>query len=63
MIIENTGLNGMSSDLAHLDESSEKLGFVRDGEAMFFSNPCQREMPHISTVLTRARFAAATAAA
>lgn len=29
MIIENTGLNGMRSDLAHLDESGEKLGFVR----------------------------------
>ncbi|MFC4778379.1 YugN family protein [Paenibacillus sp. GCM10023252] len=29
MIIENTGLNGVQSDLAHLDESAEKLGFVR----------------------------------
>jgi hypothetical protein len=29
MIIENTGLNGMTSDLAYLDESTEKLGFVR----------------------------------
>jgi hypothetical protein len=29
MILENTGLNGLKSDLAHLDESSEKLGFVR----------------------------------
>ncbi|GGD65186.1 YugN family protein [Paenibacillus nasutitermitis] len=29
MIIENTGLNGMTSDLAHLDESADKLGFVR----------------------------------
>lgn len=29
MIIENTGLNGMTSDLEHLDESAEKLGFVR----------------------------------
>lgn len=29
MIIDNTGLNGMRSDLAHLDESGEKLGFVR----------------------------------
>lgn len=29
MIIENTGLNGLQSDLAHLDEVSEKLGFVR----------------------------------
>ncbi|MCM3746169.1 YugN-like family protein [Paenibacillus pasadenensis] len=29
MIIENTGLDGMKSDLAHLDESAESLGFVR----------------------------------
>ena len=29
MIIEQTGLNGMTSDLEHLDESAEKLGFVR----------------------------------
>ncbi|WP_028550332.1 YugN family protein [Paenibacillus sp. UNC451MF] len=29
MIIENSGLKGLKSDLAHLDESSAKLGFVR----------------------------------
>jgi hypothetical protein len=29
MIIEQTGLNGLTSDLEHLDESAEKLGFVR----------------------------------
>lgn len=29
MIIENTGLIGLKSDLAYLDESTEKLGFVR----------------------------------
>ena len=29
MIIEQTGLNGVTSDLEHLDESAEKLGFVR----------------------------------
>ncbi|XID95242.1 YugN family protein [Paenibacillaceae bacterium WGS1546] len=29
MLLENTGLNGMRSDLDHLDESGEKLGFVR----------------------------------
>jgi hypothetical protein len=29
MLLDNTGLNGMRSDLAHLDDSSEKLGFVR----------------------------------
>jgi hypothetical protein len=28
-MILDTGLNGMRSDLAHLDETSEKLGFVR----------------------------------
>ena len=26
----------------------EKLGFARDGEAMFFSNPCRKEMPHFA---------------
>ncbi|MFD2612897.1 YugN family protein [Paenibacillus gansuensis] len=29
MIIENSGLNGLTSDLAHLDESAASLGFVR----------------------------------
>jgi hypothetical protein len=29
MLLDNTGLNGMRSDLGHLDESSDKLGFVR----------------------------------
>ncbi|UVI27855.1 YugN-like family protein [Paenibacillus spongiae] len=29
MIIENTGLNGLTSELAHLDDTAEKLGFVR----------------------------------
>lgn len=29
MLLENTGLNGMRSDLDHLDDSGEKLGFVR----------------------------------
>lgn len=29
MIIENTGLNGVTSELSHLDESAEQLGFVR----------------------------------
>jgi RimJ/RimL family protein N-acetyltransferase len=36
----------------------DKLGFARDGEAMFFANPHGKEMPHVNTVLTRARFAA-----
>lgn len=29
MIIENSGVKGLKNDLAHLDESMEKLGFVR----------------------------------
>ncbi|MBG9734010.1 YugN family protein [Paenibacillus alvei] len=29
MIIENSGLIGLESDLAYLDEAMEKLGFVR----------------------------------
>ncbi|CAM3721452.1 YugN family protein [Cohnella lubricantis] len=29
MILENTGLNGLKSDLAHLDESAESIGFIR----------------------------------
>lgn len=29
MIIEHSGLNGLVADLAHLDEVSESLGFVR----------------------------------
>lgn len=29
MIIENSGLKGLKSDLAHLDEVTAKLGFVR----------------------------------
>ncbi|MFE5319701.1 YugN family protein [Paenibacillus sp. NPDC056579] len=29
MIIENSGLKGLKSDLAHLDEATAKLGFVR----------------------------------
>lgn len=29
MIIENSGVKGLKSDLAHLDEVADKLGFVR----------------------------------
>jgi len=35
----------------------EKLGFEPYCEAMVFSNPLQREMPHVSSVLTRTSFA------
>jgi len=36
----------------------EKLGFVRDNEGMFFSNPHRKEVLHMNTSLTRSRFAA-----
>ncbi|ANE47454.1 hypothetical protein SY83_15530 [Paenibacillus swuensis] len=29
MLIENSNLEGMTSDLGHLDKESEKIGFVR----------------------------------
>jgi len=29
MIIENTGLNGIRSELGHLDDKMDKIGFVR----------------------------------
>jgi RimJ/RimL family protein N-acetyltransferase len=34
----------------------EKLGFARDGEAMFFSNPHRKDVLHVNTSLTRAHF-------
>jgi RimJ/RimL family protein N-acetyltransferase len=34
----------------------EKLGFRRDGETLLHSNPCQTDLPHINTVLTRSAF-------
>lgn len=37
----------------------EKLGFARDGEGMFFSNPHKKEVLHVNTSLTRLQFAAA----
>ena len=36
----------------------EKLGFMRDGEGMFFSNPHRKDVLHVNTSLMRAGFAA-----
>jgi len=36
----------------------EGLGFVRDGEAMSFSNPHGKDVLHVNTSLARARFLA-----
>jgi RimJ/RimL family protein N-acetyltransferase len=35
----------------------EKLGFVRDAEGTFFSNPHRKDVLHVNTSLTRAHFA------
>lgn len=35
-----------------------KLGFVRDGNSTIYVRPHRCQMPHVNTVLTRARFAA-----
>ena len=55
--------SGAFSDNVTSLQIQEKLGFERYGEAMSFSNPHQKDMTHINTVLTRAQFAAVTAAA
>lgn len=34
----------------------EKLGFVQDGTTMLYSRPRQAELPHVNTMLVRARF-------
>ena len=34
----------------------DKCGFVRDGDTTLFSTPRGEELPHVNTVLTRARF-------
>lgn len=35
-----------------------KLGFTRDGEGLFYSNPNGKDVLHVNTSLTRGRFAA-----
>jgi len=39
----------------------EKLGFALDAEGMFFSNPHRKDVLHVNTSLTRARFEASRA--
>ena len=34
----------------------EKVGFVRDGEAVLFSRPRGAEFPHVNTLMMRSRF-------
>ena len=61
-ITDDTIYSGAFRDNAASLRIQEKLGFERDGEGISFSNTHQRDMAHINTALTRARFAAVTAA-
>jgi RimJ/RimL family protein N-acetyltransferase len=62
-IPDDTIYSGAFRDNAASLRIQEKLGFAHDGEAAAFSNTHQKDMHHVNTVLTRARFAAVTAAA
>jgi RimJ/RimL family protein N-acetyltransferase len=55
-IPDDTIYSGAFRDNAASLRIQEKLGFARDGEAMFFANPHGKEMPHVATSLARARF-------
>ena len=56
---DDTIFSGAFVDNAASLRIQEKLGFTRDGEAMSFSNPHGKDVLHVNTSLTRARFAVA----
>jgi RimJ/RimL family protein N-acetyltransferase len=47
---------GAFTDNAASLRVQDKCGFVRDGDTTLFSTPRGVELPHVNTVLTRARF-------
>jgi RimJ/RimL family protein N-acetyltransferase len=53
---EDTIYSGALSDNAASLRIQEKLGFVRDGEAVLYMPAHGKELPSTNTVLTRARF-------
>ena len=55
---ENMLYSGAVSENAASLRVQEKLGFVRDGEAMLYIPARRKELPSTNTVLTRARFTA-----
>lgn len=57
-ISDNTIFSGAFADNHASLRIQEKLGFARDSEAMAFSNPNGKDVLHVNTSLTRARFAA-----
>lgn len=60
-IPDDTVHSGALKDNAASLRIQEKLGFTCWGEGTGFSNPLQQDVLHTNTVLTRDRFAAATA--
>jgi RimJ/RimL family protein N-acetyltransferase len=58
-IPDNTIFSGAFAGNAASLRIQEKLGFARDGKGMFFSNPRGKDVLHVNTSLTRARFASA----
>jgi RimJ/RimL family protein N-acetyltransferase len=55
---DETLYSGAVSENAASLRIQEKLGFVRDGEAMLYIPARRKELPSTNTVLTRARFTA-----
>jgi RimJ/RimL family protein N-acetyltransferase len=51
-ISDDTIYSGAFADNAASLRIQEKLGFARDGEAMFYSNPNRKEMPHHADACT-----------
>jgi RimJ/RimL family protein N-acetyltransferase len=56
-IPDETIFSGAFANNAASLRIQEKLGFERDGEAMFYSNPHRKDVLHVNTSLRRARFA------
>ena len=57
-ISDDTIYSGAFADNAASLRIQEKLGFARDSEGMFFSNPNGKDVLHVNTSLSRSRFAA-----
>jgi len=58
-IPDDTIFSGAFADNVASLRIQEKLGFVDDGKAMSFSNPHGKDVLHVNTSLTRARFTGA----
>jgi RimJ/RimL family protein N-acetyltransferase len=57
-VADDTLYSGAFSNNAASLRIQDKLGFRRDGEGAFYSNPHAKDMHHVNTSLTRADFVA-----